>query len=1536
MISLPAVAADVEIEIPKLPESYTSKLFSKNRRLLLSANQVTLIENYTLSKKLIYDEPVVCATYTTFRSDREKQENDSDCPEALAVCLPKAAHIYYPDGQYYMVSFPFTLKNAFPFEFGLLLERDTDHQIQPGQHGAQFTAHRFLTLVDPIGDFRMVTTSSTSVVTSQENLVCFPAHGINKDRSLCATFNARQGVVSMYHIKVSLRNVVVGRSDRGSTKKRKNPSLSTPYPSKVLEDEILQDFHHPFSMLMSMSLNMEKKRTSTLLSGVSSIGRMGSETGFPDASRTSQHDLHALKKDMILTKIADFPFKCRRSKLLASLLSYLDQEAIVLCNMETQETQIHIFKLESGHGSISIDSFLQLQCAHAYPLQHPRFSGWLLVLKDEKTLQMFHPFLNITTPTINLASKFPPMKSISSSFSSLVALSSASGSHLVELILEPNNKLVSTCLQAWKYLCGSKIYEHIWILWRAALFLDERLDEWNAFVSMLLALVYPFEYEDFGSIQTENEITKLLPKAKELHDYFEFDYLFNDLIPYIVVALHLIYEDSQLDVLAQDNLSVLAHLLTQLIVWMGWLDHWASYYMVDHEHIDQTTRLLLVLLLYSPPSVFDCLTGILHTRRSRYLRFSQLVEEGNNVGAEITPRTCFVIAAFEAIVSKDPPTKLVKVLNEYSIAAGDLETFPLGVSVPIKECLVQCQQNPDLSWSPETLDLIGRPDLTALLEPGAPEVERREFSVDSDVGRDANAVLESLGLAPPPKDDEMAITKLIYDADRRFFEITSLLLHTKVQLATISIDEQLSEYDSTVLKREVAALVSLRTLTLPLGRAMLFHGSKRPLLTETFKIDDFNLNTLIAPSMTNIVFSEDSVSPAVMEWGHFHNGAAAGLSVSKQLKQITGSWVIFNKPQNNTAQHAGFLLGLGLSGHLRKLEEWHIYNYLGPKHPLTSVGLLIGMAASLRGTMDNKLTKVLSVHAVALLPLGANDLNVPILVQTAGLIGIGLLYLESQHRRMSDILFSQISGKVSHIENDEEQEGYRLAAGISLGLINLGKGDDLRGPGDTVVVETLLSIVTGLKDSQLDLESDKSGSAAVIALALIYLQTGNAGVAEKLQVPESEQLLDYVRPDCLLLRCMAKNVIMWEHIGKSVAWVEAEVPERLRAKHSLMDMHELDSDQVGFFSILGGACFALALKYASSQDLTARDTLLHYLDAMMALSTKPAVNYDQRISFSSVSQVQNLLAICVSMVMAGSGDLEVFRRLRVLHGRISKSLQYGNHIAASMALGFLFLGGGQYAFGKTKFALASLIVALYPVFPSGGGENEVHLEALRHFWCLAVEPRCLIVRDVKNGAPIRVPVKITLKNGQTVLARAPHLLCDLDQISVLEVAEPGFFKVKIDFLMPSAYLDLFKQSLTVYVLKKTNYELLQPSVLAILQSESRRLQMANGEISVDPVLEKFVNIHIKDRLLDHEKQVYLQESNERISENRLADSGLSFFDIIETKMELTRMASRPASVQELRSLKLLFAYGDLVDEFRYLSTSFVELLKHKLWETKAA
>lgn len=1530
MLTLPALDLSRDITFPDLQGPSRTTLFSNGRRLLISTRQVVIIEGAVVSRKLIYDEDVVGATFTRFKGNNEDED------EALAVCLQKSAYIYYPHGRTYIVSFPFTLKNAFPFELGLMLEREQDKSSP--------SSHRFLTLVDPIGDFRIVTTSSTSVVSPQESLMAFPARGLNKGSLLCVTFNSRLCTVGIYHIKASSRNNILSGSN--SLKKRKHPSISTPNPSKILEDDLLHDFGHPF---VSLSVNLDKKRTSTLMSGISSIARMGSES-FPEAGKSSATlstlELGTLKKDMILTKIDTLSLKARRNHVSINGLHYEDKEAVAISNRATRETHVYIYSKQSSPVSRYETSYV-LQCTHAVPLNHQNFPGWLVILKDG-TLQMVHPFLDISAPAIDLANRFPPISSISSTFENRVALiaSKTHDTHILELILEPLSLLVTTCLKTWNYLSGSKINEHVWVLWRSALMLDQMKDEWNAFVITLLSLIYPFD--DSEEETAMNEISELLPKAKVLHEHFDIDYSFQDLLPYIVVSLHLIYEETNLDILSKHNLNKLGTLLTQLTVWMGWLDLWTSYYMIDHKGIDLSVKLLLVVLVYAPPNYFDSLMGLIEGKGTKFLKFSQLVEESDSVNMLITPRTHMIYNLFQLLVSPNSdPSDIVNSMCEYGINSDTLETFPIGISVPLKECLLLCQENPAFEWNSKVLELVGRKDLTMLLEPHQFSVATTSqlLAVPADEsGRDANAVLANIfskndnviAWDGQSEADRIHITKLIFDQDRRYFEITTLLHQTRTQTATLVVDESISEYDSTVLKRELAALVALRTLTIPLGRAALFYAGRMPLLTEKFPIPKFNLNTLIAPAMTTIVLNEGSISQKVVDWGHFHNGVSSGLSVSRESKGITGSWVIFNKPLENNAQHAGFLLGLGLNGHLKKLEEWHIYNYLGPKHPLTSVGLLIGMAASIKGSMDNKLTKVLSVHAVALLPQGANDLNVPVIVQTAGLIGIGLLYLETQHRRMSEILLSQIGGYTSQIENDEEHEGYRLAAGVALGFINLGKGDDLRGLNDTHVVDRLLALAVSMKDSHPVSELDKSGSGAILALGFIYLRTRNSVLASKLQIPQTEQLLDYVRPDLLLLRCLVKNLIMWDLIDPTTLWVESEIPDVLRKKYNVNSIQSLDSDQVGTFNILGGACLSLAVKYASSQDLNARTTLLHYLDIFMLISTTPTTNYDQKIAFNSASQIQNLLALCVSVVMAGSGDLEVFRRLRVLHGRVSKNVHYGNHMAVNMALGFLFLGGGQYSFGDSNFAIAILVTSLYPVFPSENNEHEVHLQVMRHFWALAVEPKCLVIRDVKDRSPIKVPVKITLSDGRVEKMDTPCLLPQMKEISSIEVRSSEFFNVKIDFLVNSEYLELFKRSLTIYVFKKRNYELLKTSVSALLENESKHLQVENGELSVNTDVQKLLLSALMDPLSSFEKQMYLHESSDREKnyDSEAISSGLSVLNIIDSKIELNRMATKPESVQDLQNLKLLFAYADhlLNDDLHFVGLGYVEQLKQSLWQ----
>lgn len=125
----------------------------------------------------------------------------------------------------------------------------------------------------------------------------------------------------------------------------------------------------------------------------------------------------------------------------------------------------------------------------------------------------------------------------------------------------------------------------------------------------------------------------------------------------------------------------------------------------------------------------------------------------------------------------------------------------------------------------------------------------------------------------------------------------------------------------------------------------------------------------------------------------------------------------------------------------------------------------------------------------------------------------------------------------------------------------------------------------------------------------------------------------------------------------------------------------------------------MALKYASSSNIEARDAILYYLDKLMLLTSKSATNYDEKLTYNTAINIQNILALCASLIMAASGDLKVFQRLRVLHNDTSKSMGYGGFMAINTALGFLFLGGGQMAFDDSLFGIASLITSMYPIFP---------------------------------------------------------------------------------------------------------------------------------------------------------------------------------------------------------------------------------------------
>jgi len=150
-------------------------------------------------------------------------------------------------------------------------------------------------------------------------------------------------------------------------------------------------------------------------------------------------------------------------------------------------------------------------------------------------------------------------------------------------------------------------------------------------------------------------------------------------------------------------------------------------------------------------------------------------------------------------------------------------------------------------------------------------------------------------------------------------------------------------------------------------------------------------------------------------WPLFHNGVAAGLCIHPDAANIDSTWIVYNKQQQGEygVEHSGFLMALGLNGHLKNLAPLSTYEYLADCHEATSVGLLLGLSATHRGTMNVSMTKLLSLHVETLLPPTSIELNVQQNVQVAALMGVGLVYQGTSHRHISHALLSEIGNYLS-------------------------------------------------------------------------------------------------------------------------------------------------------------------------------------------------------------------------------------------------------------------------------------------------------------------------------------------------------------------------------------------------------------------------------------------------------------------------------------------------------------------------------------------
>ncbi|KNC87444.1 hypothetical protein SARC_00426 [Sphaeroforma arctica JP610] len=406
-----------------------------------------------------------------------------------------------------------------------------------------------------------------------------------------------------------------------------------------------------------------------------------------------------------------------------------------------------------------------------------------------------------------------------------------------------------------------------------------------------------------------------------------------------------------------------------------------------------------------------------------------------------------------------------------------LDNLSFGVALPLRECLAAVREHSDPDLDPHACRLVGRGDLIQNKAPIQHPLSGLACLPDE----------ESNGSSPN------GVWRYCFTEDRRFLDALAMLQSSGTIYVMVPADRSTAEYDANLEKQTVLLAKLEQSLSRSVGRGMALYGSSRPLLTEPLRVppittkgQDYQTRATLTldPSVFPFVAPPDALPTTTgtttdisgfTAWPEFHNGAAAGLEIAVKdgISNINSAWIAYNKPltskkslpnQNGESDeksvtentYAGFLLALGLQGHLSHLSPAALYGFLRGRNTTTSVAIVLGMAATCRGTQDATVTGLLAMFVPALLPARSAELEAPEAVRTSAVLGLGLLYQGTAQRQMCKTLLREIGkgpGSTSNgassgydtrsVSNDEIKNApsYSLACGLALGMCALGMGD---------------------------------------------------------------------------------------------------------------------------------------------------------------------------------------------------------------------------------------------------------------------------------------------------------------------------------------------------------------------------------------------------------------------------------------------------------------------------------------------------------------
>ena len=672
---------------------------------------------------------------------------------------------------------------------------------------------------------------------------------------------------------------------------------------------------------------------------------------------------------------------------------------------------------------------------------------------------------------------------------------------------------------------------------------------------------------------------------------------------------------------------------------------------------------------------------------------------------------------------------------------------------------------------------------------------------------------------------EYYLTKIKFNQDNRIEEVNRLLSPTRILKIESSILKNVEDLNQLEQDKFILVYKNLiKQYTSCVGNGALNLNTIKTFPKETLIITPLNTQCLLTSEETTYKFNKNSDflgDKDFSDWPQFHNGVAQSLKLSTENfnnKSYIRNWILFNKPDKANFEHGGFLLGMGLLKQLDSLYATDVYQYMKTTHEGVTIGILLGKSASKLGSMEETLSRTLCLHISFLIPTSL-EISIPMNIQCSAVIGIGLLYLKSDNRLMTEMLINQI-GKISN-NNDKgfdlkHLNSYNLSLGFAIGLINLGHGkinskhesnyedkifsmiylnNNKSSGNDKTLLDVNVSVINNQGNNSNNNQNNKmininqTTPAGFACLTLYYLQTKNNNILSRIKTPENLYQLDSFKPFHLYLAILCKNLISWDNITSSINWVKENIPNFIQFLHesSLADISDdinynskinlIDFSQIStcYFYSLSAGLMSLGFKYCGTNNNDVCKIIIYYIknvllkasvvnDIIIRENVKFEEGNKRAISKKNLDECLCISAYALSLVMSGSGNLDCLKILKIIRKKVSagvsgeadfKNFYAGFVTAINHAIGILFLGNGGLILNRNINSLAFLYISTFPIFNKTLNDNDRYLQPLRHLYVLACENKLFETRDVDTNNIIQTKINVEYLNGSVIELMTP-------------------------------------------------------------------------------------------------------------------------------------------------------------------------------------